>query len=155
MKCTLQEVGQGQPSSSTQAASLQKDIPIVSPMKTHQILTEIYPWTLEGSRLSTPSPEFASVSATDNNRGSQSFDVAGGQPGSTNRDQSTSVATRGLDGSTVFLTRNRSNITRYQSASITARELFQIENLDHLVSHITQKPTACRLHLHRSRTNFQ
>ncbi|CAH2019841.1 unnamed protein product [Acanthoscelides obtectus] len=61
MKCTLQEVGQGQPSSSTQAASLQKDIPIASPMKTHQILTEIYPWTLEGSRLSTPSPEFAQL----------------------------------------------------------------------------------------------
>ncbi|CAH2018591.1 unnamed protein product [Acanthoscelides obtectus] len=61
MKCTLQEVGQGQPSSSTQAASLQKDIPIASPMKTHQILTEIYPWRLEGSRLSTPSPEFAQL----------------------------------------------------------------------------------------------
>ncbi|CAH2015321.1 unnamed protein product [Acanthoscelides obtectus] len=139
MKCTLQEVGQGQPSSSTQAASLQKDIPIVSPMKTHQILTEIYPWTLEGSRLSTPSPEFAQLvqqittevhnpSTLQEDSPVQQIETSPPQlPLEDLMDQLSSL--QETDPTSPDINPPRSLL----------EELFQIENLDHLVSHITQK----------------
>ncbi|CAH2019345.1 unnamed protein product [Acanthoscelides obtectus] len=138
MKCTLQEVGQGQPSSSTQAASLQKDIPIVSPMKTHQILTEIYPW-LEGSRLSTPSPEFAQLVQQITTEVHNPSTLQEDSPVQQIETSPPQLPLEDLMDQLSSLQETDPTSPDINPPRSLPEELFQIENLDHLVSHITQK----------------